>query len=95
MKESKFDKDVVGYLKKKGCFVIKLTPGVAGIPVGTADRFFCKDGFYGFIEVKKSKTAPFRPLQPEFLKKMNSWSWAKAVYPENWEIIKKELDEML
>ena len=95
MTEATFDKLVTAYLKKKGCWVIKLTPGVAGIPVGTSDRFFCKEGFYGFLEIKKSKTAPFRPLQQEFLKKMNTWSWAKAVYPENWEETKKELDVML
>ena len=95
MKESDFDKKVVNYLKGKGCFVIKLTPGVAGIPVGVADRFFCKEGFYGFAEIKKSKTAPFRPLQPEFIKKMHDWSWCKAIYPENWDEIRKELDDML
>lgn len=65
------------------------------IPNGTADIFFCKEGFYGFIEVKSSKTATFRPLQLEFLAKMNDWSWAKAVYPENWPNIRLELDLLL
>jgi len=94
-KESDFDKKVVRYLKSKGCWTIKLTPGVAGIPVGTSDRLFLKDGFWGFLEVKKSKTAPFRALQPEFLKKMDQWSFARAIYPENFEEIKKELDSLL
>lgn len=95
MKESDFDKLVVKYLKSRGCFVMKLTPGVGGVPVGVSDRVFFKEGFYGFIEVKKSAKAPFRPLQKEFLEKMHEWSWAKAVYPENWEDIKKELDLLL
>lgn len=93
MKESKLESDIRKYLIKKGCYVAKMAG--AGVPVGTADRFFCKEGFYGFIEVKKSKTAAFQPLQQEFIKKMNEWSWCKAVYPENWELVKKELDQIL
>lgn len=95
MKESDLDKLFVKYLKSKGCVTFKLTPGVAGIPVGVSDRVFFKEGFYGFAELKKNKTAPFRPLQREFLDKMDQWSWAKAVYPENFETIKKELDNVL
>lgn len=66
-----------------------------GIPTGTSDIFFCKEGFYGFIEVKASKTAKFQPLQKEFVEKMNDWSWARIVYPENWQEIKTELDKLL
>jgi len=95
MKESDFDKIVVKYLKSKGCLVLKLTPGVAGIPVGVSDRVFFKEGFYGFFELKKNAKAPFRPLQKEFLEKMDNWSYAKAIYPENWEETRKELDCML
>lgn len=67
----------------------------AGIPTGTSDIFFCKEGFYGFIEVKASKTAKFQPLQKEFVEKMNDWSWARVIYPENWTAIKSELQELL
>lgn len=95
LKESDCDKEFVKFLRSKGCFVMKLTPGVAGIPVGVSDRVFFKEGFYGFAEIKKSKTAPFRPLQQEFLAKMNEWSWAKAVYPENRLEIQAELSLML
>jgi hypothetical protein len=95
VKESAFDKMFVKYLKSKGCVVFKLTPGVGGIPIGVSDRVFFKEGFYGFAELKKSAKAPFQPLQKEFLEKMDEWSWAKAVYPENFEEIKKELDLLL
>lgn len=73
---------------------MKTQPG-PGTPVGVADVFFCKEGFYGWIEVKASKTAKFQPLQREFLVKMDNWSWAKAVYPANWEEVKAELDYSL
>ena len=92
--EKTLQTNIIKYLKSKKCFVMKLTV-VPGVPTGTSDVFFCLEGFYGFIEVKASKTAPFRPLQPEFISKMNEWSWAKAVYPENWSRIKDELDTIL
>lgn len=93
MIEKKLQSEIIKYLKSKGCFVMKC--GGAGVPTGTADVFFCIEGFYGFIEVKASKTSKFQPLQREFLEKMNNWSWAKAVYPENWLEAKAELDKML
>lgn len=66
-----------------------------GVPTGTSDIFFCLEGFYGFIEVKASKKAGWQPLQLEFLAKMADWSWAKAVYPENWPDVKEELRTIL
>ncbi len=93
MIESRLQSEIIKYLRSKHCFVMKC--GGAGVPTGTSDIFFCYEGFYGFIEVKRSKGSPFQPLQPEFLKKMHDWSWAKAVYPENWLEIKSELEAML
>lgn len=93
-KESEFEKEVVKYLKSKGCdvFKMRIAPGVAE---GTPDRLFLKEGFWGFLEVKASKDAPFRPLQKEKIKKYNDWSYARAVYPENWEEVKAELEKIL
>lgn len=85
---------IIRKLKRKGAFVIKTQPG-PGTPVGTADIFFCKEGFYGWIEVKRSKTAKFQPLQKEFLSKMDEWSWARVVYPDNYDATMLELDSML
>lgn len=90
-KESAFEKEVVKFLKSKGCDVFKMRYA----PEGTPDRLFLKEGFWGMLEVKKSKDAPFRPLQPEKLKRYNDWSYAKAVYPENWHEIQAELERML
>lgn len=90
-KESAFEKEVVKFLKSKGCDVFKMRYA----PEGTPDRLFLKEGFWGMLEVKKSKDAPFRPLQPEKLERYNNWSYAKAVYPENWLEIQVELEMML
>jgi len=94
MLEKDFQKKVIRFLKSKGCYVMKLEPG-GGVPRGVSDILFLKDGFYGFIECKKSKTSKFQPLQKEFIEKMNDWSWAKAAYPENWEETKEELLRIL
>lgn len=94
MKEAELQTTVIKYLESKDCFVMKC-PGVAGVPVGTSDIFFCLEGFYGFIEVKRSEKSKFRPLQLEFIEKINEWSWAKAVWPENWSTIRQELEQML
>lgn len=91
--ETDLQTKIIKWLRGKGCFVMKCSG--PGTPTGTSDIFFCTEGFYGFIEVKKSAKAPFQPLQPEFLAKMAEWSWAKAVYPENWLEIKVELEFML
>lgn len=94
MSESAFEKKVTKFLKSKGCdvFKMRIAPGVAE---GTPDRLFLKEGFWGFLEVKASKDAPFRPLQPEKIKKYNDWSYARATYPENWEEVKAELEGIL
>lgn len=89
-KESIFQTKVIKWLKGQGCYVIK-NSAVTGVPTGCPDVVFFKEGFYGFIEVKASQKAPFQPLQKETLAKLDEWSWAKAVYPENWDAMQKEL----
>lgn len=94
MLEKDFQAKIIKYLKSKGCFVWK-TQQNATTQAGVADIFFCLEGFYGFIEVKKSKTAKLRPGQKEFIEKMNNWSYGKIIYPENWDEAKKELNSLL
>lgn len=91
MKESAFEKKVVSYLKDKGCKVYKMT----GVETGTPDRLFLKEGFWGFLEVKKSAKEKFQPLQKEKIAFLNDWSYARVVYPENWDEIKEELERIL
>lgn len=90
MKESAFQYKVISWLKERGCYVIKNSAN-PGVPLGCPDIFFCKGTFYGFIEVKPKKGASFRPLQKETVAKLDEWSWARTVYPENWETTQKDL----
>lgn len=94
MKESDFQATVIHWLRAKKCFVWKCAEN-ATTQRGVADIFFCFEGFYGWLEVKKSRNAPKRPGQQAFIDKMDEWSWAKFVYPENWEEVKKELTKIL
>lgn len=92
--EATLEQKAVKYLKSKGCFVVKMQAG-PGVPKGTPDRLFCKEGFYGWLEFKGSKTAKFQPLQKERVAMLNEWSYARVVYPENWDEVQAELDTLL
>lgn len=92
--ESRLQTKIVKWLKDQGCWVMKTRPG-PGTPVGTADIFFCKEGFYGWLEVKASRNAKVQPLQRSFVDKMAKWSYARFVYPENWGEVRTELERIL
>lgn len=94
VKESDFQAKIIKWLRSKGCFVMKNQQN-ATTQKGVADVFFCKEGFYGFLEVKKSKNAKRQPGQEAFIAKMDDWSYGELVYPENWTDIQSELEEML
>lgn len=94
MLEKDFQAKIIKWLKSKKCMVFKMQMN-ATTKAGTPDLFFVKEGFWGAIEVKKSKNAKVQPGQKENVEKMNEWSWARIVYPENWEEAKAELEEML
>lgn len=89
-KEQDLQSKIIKWLKSQGCYVIK-NNAQPGVPLGCPDVVFFKEGFYGFIEVKPSKTAKFQPLQKETVAKLDDWSWARIVYPEIWETTQKEL----
>lgn len=92
--EAKLQTQITKWLRSKGAWVMKTHPGL-GTPTGTADIFFCKEGFYGWLEVKGSRTAKRQPGQQHFIEKMDEWSYARFVWPENWSDIKAELEPML
>lgn len=92
--ESPVQAKVIKFLKDKGCWVMKVTP-TPGVPTGTADVFFCKEGFYGWLECKANKNSKRRPGQPQFIKKMDEWGYAKFVHKDNWPEIQRELEWML
>lgn len=92
--EKDFQAKVIRWLKSQGCVTLKYEAN-ATTRTGVADVFFCKEGFYGFLECKRSKNAKKRPGQQAFIDKMAEWSYGAFVYPENWEQIKSELGVML
>lgn len=93
-KESNLQQKITKWLRSQKCFVWKMQQN-ATTQAGVSDLFFCYEGFYGFLEVKRSKTAKRRPGQEAFVRKMDEWSYARVVWPENWPEIQKELKEML
>lgn len=94
MKESDFQAKVIRWLRSQKCVVMKYQQN-ATTHAGLVDLFFVKDGFWGAAELKKSKTAKFRPGQKEMIKKLDAMSWCKAIYPENFNEVKKELEDLL
>lgn len=61
---------------------------------GTPDCFIFKEGFWGWIEFKKSKNSPKRPGQQENIDFARENSWGAFVYPENAKEIYNELKEI-
>ncbi len=94
MSESRLQSEVVKFLKKRGCYVIKTKPG-PGIPTGCPDVFAVLDGFWLALEIKADKQSKFQPLQKETIHKLDKWSYAKVVYPENWPEIQAELEKII
>ena len=93
-RESDLQSKVVKYLRGKGCYVIKTRPGV-GTPDGCPDIIALLEGLWIALEVKGSAKAQYQPLQKATLEKLDDWSWAKVVYPDNWEDVRAALELML
>lgn len=92
--EAKTQKRLIEYLKKKGFYVIKTRPGL-GTPTGCPDVVALYKNFWAAFEVKASESSPFRPLQKENIEIFNDWSFARAIYPENFEEVISELEAIL
>lgn len=93
-KESEFQKEVAGWLRKQGCRVIKQDPAI-GKQKGIPDLLVLKEGWWGMLEIKAHKNSSHQPGQDEWVAWANENSYGKFVYPENWEEIQEELEEML
>lgn len=96
-KEAVLQAQIIKWLRSQHCVVLKYQQN-ATTRAGVPDIFFVKDGFWGAIEVKATKTSPFRPGQKAMVEKLDSWSWAKVVWGgknSNWPEVRDELKEML
>lgn len=95
MAESNFQGKVVRWLRQKGCYVLVITAH-PGIPDGCPDVIaLCDGGGWIGLECKKDAKAKFQPLQKATIQKLNGMYYCRAVYPENWEEIKQELDGII
>lgn len=92
MLEKDFQAKFIQKLRKMGyrCYKQQMN---ATTRIGTPDLFIFKEGFWGWIEFKKSKRSPKRPGQQENIDWANENSWGSFVYPENEEEILKELGQ--
>ena len=89
-KESDFQAKVIKQLKAMGLAVVKNQAG-PGVPTGFPDLSWWYKSKYGFLDVKRSQKASFRPRQKEWLEQLRSWGYARVVFPENYDIIKEEI----
>lgn len=92
--EASLQAKLIKFLKSRDCYIIKTQPG-PGVPVGCPDIIFLYRGFWGGLEVKKSESAAYQPLQKLTIEKLHKMSWCKAVYPENIDDIILELNILL
>lgn len=104
MAESKFQSKVKNWLKSKGCFVLVISAG-PGIPDGMPDVLaLVPGGAWITLEVKDknpyrkdgvAKKGAFRPLQLPTIAKLNDMYYSRAVWVENWEEVKDELEKII
>lgn len=92
--ESKLQSNIRSYLRGKGCYVLVIKPQ-PGIPDGCPDIIFMLEGFWGSIEVKRSPSAGYEPLQELTIAKHNNWSWSRRVDPVSWIDVRQELEALL
>ena len=94
--EGKFKKKVCSQLKKWGCTVIQYEQNSTTIKGFPDTIVLLPESLTIFIEFKKSKTAKFRPLQKEWIKKLNDRSYfAYVMYPENEKEIMAEIRNLI
>lgn len=91
MTESRLQQLILGFLRGRGAYAIKMKPQ-PGVPVGCPDIFaFYKERWVA-VEVKKSVTAPFRVGQEPTLAYLHGFNpFVFVVFPENWDEVKELL----
>jgi len=88
--ESIFQKELMDEIRERypGCVIIKNDPNyIQGFPDWT---ILYKDK-WAVIEAKRSASAKHQPNQDFYVKKLNDMSYAAFAYPENKEVILREI----
>lgn len=91
MKEGEYQNQLCEKIRKRipGALIMKTDPTfIQGIP----DLLIVKDKRWAALEVKKSEKASHRPNQDFYVNKMNNWSYAAVIFPENEKEIIDELE---
>ena len=93
MREADFQKKFLSDLRKLGykCYKQQMN---ATTRIGTPDAFIFKEGFWGWIEFKKTKNSKKRPGQQENVDWAKENSWGSFVYPENSKEVMAYLKEI-
>lgn len=91
--EKDFQTKFISWARKQGfkCFKQQMN---ATTRAGTPDCFLFLEGWWGWIEFKKSKNARKRPGQQQNIDWANKNSWGAFVFPENEDEVKKYLKEI-
>ena len=93
-KESDLQATIMHWLQGHGAVAFKYQQN-ATTRAALPDIFWCYKKAYGFLEVKKDSKASFRPGQKETLEGLGKWTFAKVVFPENWGIIREEIEDII
>lgn len=94
MLEKDFQHSIIQTIKRtlKDCFVFKMDSShIQGIP----DLLILYKNKWGALEVKKSNTANVQPNQKYYINKLNEWSYASFISPDNKEEVLNELYKAL
>ncbi len=92
--ESAFQKELMDEIRERypGCVIIKNDPNyIQGFPDWT---ILYKDKWV-VIEAKRSASAKHQPNQDFYIKKLNDMSYATFAYPENKEVVLREIQSAL
>ena len=90
MLENQFQPKVIKELKEKfpGCIVTKNDSSyIQGIP----DLLILYNDKWASLETKRTANAPRQPNQEHYVDKMNKMSFSRFIYPENKNMVLKEL----
>lgn len=91
MNEGSYQTNLCEKIREKipGALIMKTDPTfVQGIP----DLLILKNEKWAALEVKKDKKASHRPNQDFYVNKLNDWSYAAVIFPENEKEILNELE---
>ena len=88
--ESKFQKELIDEIRERypGCVIIKNDPNyIQGFP----DLTILYKNKWIVLEVKRDKNSRHQPNQDFYINKLNDMSYASFAYPENKEVVLREI----